>query len=72
MYLTPTYLGQGFVDDDDDSMLSKYLIPAHMLIIQINEFVKRGRDQLVPYYAGILGAVLPCISDKEDKIKLVN
>ncbi|XXG51177.1 hypothetical protein AAC387_Pa02g5009 [Persea americana] len=37
----------------------------------INEFVKLGGDQLVPHYADILGAVLPCISDKEDKIKLV-
>ena len=39
--------------------------------VQINEFVKLGGDQLVPYYADILGAVLPCISDKEEKIRVV-
>lgn len=38
---------------------------------QINEFVKLGGDQLVPYYADILGAILPCISDKEEKIRVV-
>lgn len=37
----------------------------------INEFVKLGGDQLVPYYADILGAILPCISDKEEKIRAV-
>ncbi|KAK7348916.1 hypothetical protein VNO80_23689 [Phaseolus coccineus] len=37
----------------------------------INEFVKLGGDQLVPYYADILGAILPCISDREDKIRVV-
>ncbi|QCD89573.1 protein VAC14 homolog isoform X2 [Vigna unguiculata] len=40
-------------------------------ITWINEFVKLGGDQLVPYYADILGAILPCISDKEDKIRVV-
>ncbi|KAL8150751.1 hypothetical protein V2J09_020559 [Rumex salicifolius] len=40
-------------------------------ITWINEFVKLGGDQLVPYYADILGAILPCISDKEDKIRFV-
>ncbi|RZC23992.1 Protein VAC14-like isoform B [Glycine soja] len=40
-------------------------------ITWINEFVKLGGDQLVPYYADILGAVLPCISDKEEKIRVV-
>ena len=39
--------------------------------MQINEFVKLGGDQLVPYYADILGAILPCISDKEEKIRVV-
>lgn len=39
--------------------------------MQINEFVKLGGDQLIPYYADILGAILPCISDKEDKIRVV-
>lgn len=44
-----------------------------MLIgVQINEFVKLGGDQLVPYYADILGAILPCISDKEEKIRVVS
>ncbi|KMS97411.1 hypothetical protein BVRB_6g155400 [Beta vulgaris subsp. vulgaris] len=40
-------------------------------ITWINEFVKLGGDQLVPYYADILGAILPCISDKEEKIIVV-
>ncbi|KHG01887.1 Protein VAC14 [Gossypium arboreum] len=40
-------------------------------ITWINEFVKLGRDQLVPYYADILGVILPCISDKEEKIRVV-
>lgn len=43
----------------------------YFLIVQINEFVKLGGDQLVPYYADILGAILPCISDKEEKIRVV-
>ncbi|URE24088.1 hypothetical protein MUK42_15831, partial [Musa troglodytarum] len=46
---------------------------AHLLdrLIKINEFVKLGGEQLVPYYADILGAILPCISDKEEKIRVV-
>ncbi|CAM8876477.1 unnamed protein product [Rhodiola kirilowii] len=40
-------------------------------ITWINEFVKLGGDQLVPHYAQILGAILPCISDKEEKIRVV-
>ncbi|KAF6150807.1 hypothetical protein GIB67_020890 [Kingdonia uniflora] len=40
-------------------------------ITWISEFVKLGGDQLVPYYADILGAILPCISDKEEKIRVV-
>ncbi|KAF5184427.1 Two-component response regulator orr21 [Thalictrum thalictroides] len=40
-------------------------------ITWINEFVKLGGVQLVPYYADILGAILPCISDKEEKIRVV-
>ncbi|XP_041012984.1 protein VAC14 homolog isoform X2 [Juglans microcarpa x Juglans regia] len=40
-------------------------------ITWINEFVKLGGDQLVLYYANILGAILPCISDKEEKIRVV-
>lgn len=39
--------------------------------VQINEFVKLGGEQLVPYYADILGAILPCISDEEEKIRVV-
>jgi len=42
------------------------------LTVQINEFVKLGGEQLVPYYADILGAILPCISDKEEKIRVVS
>ncbi|GAQ89365.1 vacuole morphology and inheritance protein 14 [Klebsormidium nitens] len=37
----------------------------------IHEFVKLGQDYLVPYYADILGALLPCIADKEEKIRAV-
>ncbi|CAH8324497.1 unnamed protein product [Eruca vesicaria subsp. sativa] len=40
-------------------------------ITWISEFVKLGGDQLVRYYADILGAILPCISDKEEKIRVV-
>lgn len=40
--------------------------------MQIYEFVKLGGDQLVPYYADILGAILPCIADKEEKIRVVS
>ncbi|KAK4754500.1 hypothetical protein SAY87_002604 [Trapa incisa] len=40
-------------------------------ITWMNEFVKLGGDQLVCYYADILGAILPCISDKEEKIRVV-
>ncbi|KAL1828988.1 hypothetical protein ACET3Z_007400 [Daucus carota] len=40
-------------------------------ITWINEFVKLGGEQLVPYYADILGAILPCIADKEEKICVV-
>ncbi|GKC43373.1 protein VAC14 [Tanacetum coccineum] len=41
-------------------------------ITWIYEFVKLGGDQLVPYYADILGAILPCIADKEEKIRVVS
>ncbi|KAG9153179.1 hypothetical protein Leryth_024073 [Lithospermum erythrorhizon] len=37
----------------------------------INEFVKLAGDQLVPHYADVLGAILPCIADKEEKIRVV-
>ncbi|XP_071704752.1 protein VAC14 homolog [Rutidosis leptorrhynchoides] len=37
----------------------------------INEFVKLGGDQFLPYYPDILGAILPCIADKEEKIRVV-
>ncbi|KAH7404171.1 hypothetical protein KP509_15G013700 [Ceratopteris richardii] len=40
-------------------------------ITWINEFVKLGGEQLFPYYADILGSILPCISDKEEKIRVV-
>ncbi|CAH9134316.1 unnamed protein product [Cuscuta epithymum] len=40
-------------------------------ITWLNELVKLGGDQLVPYYAAILGAILPCIADKEEKIRVV-
>lgn len=41
-------------------------------IVQIHEFVKLAGDQIVPYYADILGAILPCIADKEEKIRIVS
>ncbi|XP_057451243.1 protein VAC14 homolog isoform X2 [Lotus japonicus] len=40
-------------------------------IAWINEFVKLGGDQFCPYYADIVGAILPCISDKEEKIRVL-
>ncbi|KMZ66241.1 VAC14-like protein [Zostera marina] len=40
-------------------------------ITWIDEFVKLGGEQLAPYYADILSAVLPCIADKEEKIRVV-
>jgi hypothetical protein len=41
------------------------------LCTQVNEFVKLGGEHLVPYYGDILGAILPAISDKEEKIRVV-
>lgn len=38
----------------------------------MNEFVKLGGEQLVRYFADILRALLPCISDKEEKIRAVS
>ncbi|MFS8022698.1 putative vacuole morphology and inheritance protein [Helianthus anomalus] len=38
----------------------------------ITWFVKLGGDQLVPYYADILGATLPCIADREEKTRVVS
>ncbi|XP_002984143.2 protein VAC14 homolog [Selaginella moellendorffii] len=40
-------------------------------ITWMSEFVKLGGDQLVTFYAEILGAILPAISDKEEKIRAV-
>ncbi|OAE25279.1 hypothetical protein AXG93_4642s1000 [Marchantia polymorpha subsp. ruderalis] len=40
-------------------------------ITWVNDFVKLGGEQLVPYYAKILKAILPSISDKEEKIRVV-
>ncbi|KAJ0240494.1 Protein VAC14 [Hirschfeldia incana] len=40
-------------------------------ITWINEFVILGGDQLVRYYTDILGAILPCISDKNEEIREV-
>jgi hypothetical protein len=39
-------------------------------ITWVNEFVKLGGEHLVPYYGDILGAILPAISDKEEKIRV--
>ncbi|CAH8363508.1 unnamed protein product [Eruca vesicaria subsp. sativa] len=40
-------------------------------ITWMNEFVTLGGDQLVHYYADILGAILPCVSDNNEKIREV-
>ncbi|ONK61345.1 uncharacterized protein A4U43_C08F28900 [Asparagus officinalis] len=40
-------------------------------ITWIYEFIRLAADQIVPYYADILGATLPLISDKEEKIRVV-
>ncbi|EXB51615.1 hypothetical protein L484_012907 [Morus notabilis] len=50
---------------------SPYEFTRLTAITWISEFLKLGGDQLVPYYADILGAILPCISDKEEKIRVV-
>ncbi|KAM3230049.1 hypothetical protein ACQJBY_060690 [Aegilops geniculata] len=52
-----------------DAALSEFL--QEIKNSPINEFVKLGGEQLVPYYADILGAILPCISDEEEKIRVV-
>ncbi|TVU47867.1 hypothetical protein EJB05_07483 [Eragrostis curvula] len=52
-------------------ILLEYLSYGLSFKVQINEFVKLGGEQLVPYYADILGAILPCISDEEEKIRVV-
>uniref|UniRef100_A0A0D9Z459 Vacuolar protein 14 C-terminal Fig4-binding domain-containing protein n=1 Tax=Oryza glumipatula TaxID=40148 RepID=A0A0D9Z459_9ORYZ len=52
-----------------DAALSEFL--QEIKNSPINEFVKLGGEQLVPYYADILGAILPCISDQEEKIRVV-
>ncbi len=54
------------------SFLLWSLIQILLICVQVNEFVKLGGHQLVPYYADILGAILPAISDKEEKIRLVS
>ncbi|PWA26378.1 ARM repeat superfamily protein [Artemisia annua] len=41
-------------------------------ITWINELIKLGGFELVPYYADILGAILPCLADKEEKIRVVS
>ncbi|GJY64498.1 protein VAC14 [Tanacetum coccineum] len=40
-------------------------------ITWINELVKLGGYELVPFYADILGAILPCLADNEEKIRVV-
>ncbi|ONM05998.1 Protein VAC14-like protein [Zea mays] len=52
-----------------DAALSEFLQEINNS--PINEFVKLGGEQLVPYYADILCAILPCISDEEEKIRVV-
>ncbi|KAL3696617.1 hypothetical protein R1sor_010693 [Riccia sorocarpa] len=37
----------------------------------VNEFVNLGGQQLVPYYSSILEVVLPCISHKDESIRVV-
>lgn len=43
-----------------------------IISVQINEFLKLGKDQLIEYYADILGAILPSIADKDPGIGKVN
>ncbi|GJP85148.1 hypothetical protein CLOP_g15242 [Closterium sp. NIES-67] len=37
----------------------------------INEFVKLGGAQMMPFYAAVVGAILPCIADREEKIAAI-
>ncbi|CAI5511305.1 unnamed protein product [Closterium sp. Naga37s-1] len=37
----------------------------------INDFVKLGEAQMMPYYAAVVGAILPCIADREEKIAAI-
>lgn len=54
------------------SRISVLLVASHIIYVwQLNEFVKLSGEQLVPYYSDILGAILPAISDKEEKIRVV-
>ncbi|KAK9115123.1 hypothetical protein Syun_021920 [Stephania yunnanensis] len=52
-----------------DSALSEFL--EEIKNLPMNELVKLGGHLVVPYYANILGVILPCISDKEQKIQAV-
>ncbi|KAG4946525.1 hypothetical protein JHK87_042532 [Glycine soja] len=70
-------VSQSFIGHIGSTELATYAIVMSVLVrfangALINEFVKLGGDQLVPYYADILGAILPCIADKEEKIRVVH
>ncbi|KAK9091465.1 hypothetical protein Sjap_024642 [Stephania japonica] len=52
-----------------DSALSEFL--EEIKNLPMNELVKLGGHLVAPYYANILGVILPCISDKEQKIRAV-
>ncbi|KAK3242703.1 PtdIns(3,5)P(2) sythesis regulation factor, partial [Cymbomonas tetramitiformis] len=41
-------------------------------ITWLHEFVDLGTDKLLPYVADVLGAILPCISHPEDRIREVS
>ncbi|CAI5499188.1 unnamed protein product, partial [Closterium sp. Naga37s-1] len=47
------------------------LLPSAADLMQINDFVKLGGAQMMPYYAAVVGAILPCIADREEKIAAV-
>ncbi|CAM6083144.1 unnamed protein product [Calypogeia fissa] len=51
--------------------MSVEMLTNDQCTLQVNEFVKLGREELVPYYSAILGAILPCISDKAEEIRVV-
>ncbi|CAL9118766.1 unnamed protein product [Musa textilis] len=75
---TPVWLLHYMWDTSDYGRMAKVLVQRAgspddytrlTSITWMNEFVKHGGDHLIPCYSDILGAVLPCISDKEKEIR---
>lgn len=51
----------------------RYLNSVHWYItLQISEFIQLGKEELVPFYAKIVGVILDSISDNDDVIRKVN